>query len=156
MTFGESIDLFVADRRRQCARVMMSPVALPPEIEDALAHDRLVDITTTGRRSGRPRRIEIWFHRLDGRIYLCGLPGPRGWYANLLHDPALTLHLKEGVKADLPGRARPIRDPGERRGLIERIVRRAQRESELDAWLSGSPLVEVELLPTPSAPAPAP
>jgi hypothetical protein len=131
-------------------------VALPPEVEDALAHDRLVDITTTGRRSGRPRRIEIGFHRLDGRIYLSGLPGRRGWYANLLHDPTLTFHLKERVRADVPGRARPIRDPEERRRLIERIVGRARRESELDAWLRESPLVEVELLPTPSAPAPAP
>ena len=28
--------------------------------------DRTIDITTTGRRSGQPRRVEVWFHRVDG------------------------------------------------------------------------------------------
>jgi hypothetical protein len=34
-----------------------------------------VDITTTGRRTGLPRRIEIWFQRVNGRYYLSTLPG---------------------------------------------------------------------------------
>jgi F420H(2)-dependent quinone reductase len=45
--------------------------------------DRVIDITTTGRKTGEPRRIEIWFHRLDGRYFITGAPGrPRDWYAN--------------------------------------------------------------------------
>jgi hypothetical protein len=47
-------------------------------VRRALASDRTIDITTTGRRSGQPRRIEIWFHNLGGRIYISGLPGSRG------------------------------------------------------------------------------
>ena len=38
-------------------------------VERALERDRTIDITTTGRQSGQPRRLEIWFHNLDGRIY---------------------------------------------------------------------------------------
>ena len=45
------------------------------QIESALREDRVIDITTTGRKSGQPRRIEIWFHNLDGALYLTGLPG---------------------------------------------------------------------------------
>lgn len=45
----------------------------------ALGRGRLADITTTGRRSGLPRRIEIWFHVLDGRVYITGLPRRRDW-----------------------------------------------------------------------------
>ena len=33
----------------------------------ALGRDQVIDITTTGRKSGEQRRIEIWFHRVDGR-----------------------------------------------------------------------------------------
>jgi hypothetical protein len=39
--------------------------------------DRTVDITTTGRRSGEPRRIEICFYRSGDAIYLSGIPAPR-------------------------------------------------------------------------------
>jgi hypothetical protein len=47
--------------------------------------DRTVDITTTGRRSGEPRRIEIVFYRFGDAIYLSGIPAPRtrDWLANL-------------------------------------------------------------------------
>ena len=47
-------------------------------------------LTTTGRRSGRPRRIEIWFTRHAGRYYLIAEHGLRaGWVQNLLADPAV-------------------------------------------------------------------
>ena len=44
-------------------------------IKRALAQDQVIDITTIGRKSSRPRRIEIWFHRWNGRTYITGLPG---------------------------------------------------------------------------------
>ena len=44
------------------------------------ARERTVDITTIGARSGRPRRIEIWFYRAAGRIYLTTTPARRDWY----------------------------------------------------------------------------
>lgn len=47
-------------------------------------------LTTTGRRSGRPRRIEIWFTRHAGRYYLIAEHGLRArWVQNLLSDPAV-------------------------------------------------------------------
>jgi hypothetical protein len=72
---------------------------------NAGARERTVDITTIGRRSGTPRRIETWFYRADGTVYLTGLPGRCGWAANLEAEPAFTFHLKNGVEADLPARA---------------------------------------------------
>jgi len=105
------------------------------------------DITTTGRRSGRPRRIEIWYFVVDGQVYLTGTPGPRDWYANLQADPRLTFHVKEGARADLPARAAAVGDPAERRRVMGAVMRsnswfRAQ-PFDLDAWVAGSPLVEV-------------
>ena len=53
----------------------------------ARARDTHIDITTTGRRTGLPRRIEIWFHYQDGRIFITSSPGARGWYANMKLSP---------------------------------------------------------------------
>jgi len=83
-------------------------------VRRALANDRTLDITTTGRNSGLPRRIETWFYRVDDQIYLTGSPGRRDWYANLLANPEFTFHLKQSVAADLPARA--TRSPIQRRG----------------------------------------
>ncbi|MDI5980189.1 nitroreductase/quinone reductase family protein [Amycolatopsis magusensis] len=86
--------------------------------------ERIIDITTLGRRTGRPRRIEIFFYRAAGLTYLCSGAGgaATGWYANLLADPSFTFHLKNGVRADLPARATPVTDPAERQAVLAEIV----------------------------------
>ena len=76
--------------------------------ERSTAEERTVDITTTGARTGQPRRIEIWFHRVDGRYYLSSFPARPGWYANLRANPRFTVHLKRGVTADLAATAVPV------------------------------------------------
>jgi len=125
-------------------------------IRRALAHDRTIDITTIGRTSGRPRRIETWFYRVDGRVYLSGSPGKRDWYANLLANPAFTFHLKRSVRADLTARATPITDPAERREIMGRILADLGQPRDLDAWVAGSPLVLVSFADEAPAPAPVP
>jgi deazaflavin-dependent oxidoreductase (nitroreductase family) len=113
-------------------------------VRQALANDRTIDITTTGRSSGLPRRIETWFYREDDQIYLTGSPGRRDWYANLLANPDFTFHLKQSVVADLPARAAPITDPEERRAIFERILSNLDGSQDLEAWLAGSPLMVVD------------
>ena len=112
-------------------------------VRQALANDRTIDITTTGRSSGLPRRIETWFYRVDDEIYLTGSPGRRDWYANLLANPDFTFHLRQSVAADLPARAAPITDPEERRAIFERILSDLGGMQDLEAWLDGSPLMAV-------------
>jgi deazaflavin-dependent oxidoreductase (nitroreductase family) len=125
---------------------MSTPEDLPNDVRQALARDRVVDITTRGRRSGTPHRIEIWMHQLGERIFITGLPPrPRSWYANLVAEPAFTLHLKQSVKADLDVRARPVTDQQERTEVLRAILARLERSSDLAAWVAGSPLVEVTL-----------
>jgi deazaflavin-dependent oxidoreductase (nitroreductase family) len=106
----------------------------------------LIDITTTGRRSGRPRRIEIVYHVIGGRIYISGSPRSdrrRSWLINLEHDPRFTFHLKRGTKADLPATARIVNDPEERRAVMRRIIETAWRGQNLEAMVAYSPLIEV-------------
>lgn len=118
---------------------------MDPTIATALERDRTIDITTIGRRSGQPRRIETWSYYVEGRIYLSGSPGRRDWYANLLANPDFTLHLKRSVKGDLPARARPVTDPDVRRAVVTRIFEVLGRYGDVEAWVARSPLVEVEL-----------
>jgi F420H(2)-dependent quinone reductase len=116
---------------------------LGADVLAALSRDREIDITTIGVRSGAPIRIEIWFHNVDGRIYLTGTPGRRGWYANLLAEPRFEFHLKETIREDLTARAIPITDPAQRAAVIPRILSRLTTDHSVDRWLSDSPLVEV-------------
>jgi len=114
-------------------------------IERALENDRTIDITTMGRNSGQPRRIEIWRYRYDGRNFLSGSPGTRDWYANLLANPQFTFHLKGSLRADLSAVAHPITDPAERREVIRGILEDLGRgTANVDQWVARSPLVEVE------------
>jgi deazaflavin-dependent oxidoreductase (nitroreductase family) len=117
-------------------------------VREAMARGGIADITTTGRKSGLPRRIEIYFHQFDGEFYLTGRPGrPRDWVANILARPVFTLHLKRGVNADVEVTGEPEPDPEER----ARILRRALIESwgsppdrvdqSLDHWVDSAPFI---------------
>src|SRR5919197_1411660 len=116
------------------------------QVKHALDHDRTIDITTRGRKTGQPRRTEIWFHNVDEHLYITGTPGRRAWYANLLAHPEFTFHLKHSVRADLPARATPILDQARRRAIIASIHRKLGGCRDLEAWVEGSPLMAVELL----------
>ena len=115
-------------------------------VRRALSRGHLVDITTTGRKSGEPRRIELVFHSFDGRLYISGMPrrARRSWLANLEAEPRFTFHLKGPVKADLPARARVIVDPAERESVLTRVAA-AWKRTDVDAMVNWSPLVEVEI-----------
>ena len=116
---------------------------LDESIRTALETDRIIDITTVGRMSGKQRRVEIWFHELDGAIYITGTPGCRDWYANLLAEPRFVFHLKESVEVDIEALATPVICLGERRRVLGVITERVEATAPLDDWVARSPLVEV-------------
>jgi deazaflavin-dependent oxidoreductase (nitroreductase family) len=114
-------------------------------IQRALRRGHTIDITTTGRRTGKARRIELVFHNVDGRIVISGSPSrrKRGWIWNLEADPHLTFHLKRPVHADLPATARIISDEQERRELAEWIVANAWTNQDVETMARFSPFIEV-------------
>ena len=105
----------------------------------ALARDRTIDVTTTGAKSGTPRRIEIraW---VDGdTLFLTGSPGRR------------EVREREGEPGadDPPQARRPSRRlrPGRGRrgpGRAACVLSRVASGYDVEAWIAGSPLVEVE------------
>ena len=117
---------------------------MDPSLVAALHRSQVVDLITTGRRSGRARRVELFLHELDGRLFISGMPFPRkrDWLLNAAAEPRVTIHLKQRVVADVPARARVVDDPTERRPLIEAAARRWGRH-DVDLMMEQSPLLEL-------------
>lgn len=119
------------------------------------ARERTIDITTTGARTGRPRRIEIWLYRAHGDLYLTTTPARRDWYANIVAHPELVLHLRHGVQADLHAVGTPVLDPVERERVFRSVIADLDQPSNpagipqpvapLAAWMAGSPLVRLSV-----------
>ena len=112
----------------------------------------IADITTIGRKSGLPRRIEIYFHHFDGEFILTGRPGfKRDWMANLTANPEFTLHLKRDVTEDIAAVATPIGDPEERAEVLFKVLTQSwgtpeeKARADLPIWVEKSPLVRFEL-----------
>jgi deazaflavin-dependent oxidoreductase (nitroreductase family) len=143
------------------SRAAMTSTTNTPDLDQAirssLRRGHTIDITTTGRRSGEPRRIEMMFHAFDGHVYISGMPHAertRAWLQNMRANPAFLFHLKQLVRADLPATAREITEPVERRAVIEQVARAWRQDP--DVMFEHSPLVEVTIPDfAPAAPAAA-
>jgi deazaflavin-dependent oxidoreductase (nitroreductase family) len=90
-------------------------------------------VTTIGRRTGRPHRIEIWFAAEDGRLYL--LSGGRDrsdWVRNLQANAQVTVELGDETHA---GTARVLQpDTVEDQRARELLVTKYREGENLDEW----------------------
>lgn len=108
---------------------------------DHLASQRSIDLTTFGRRSGLPRRIEIWWFQVDDRFVITGTPGRRDWLANVNTRPEVVVHV-DG--RDLPATVRTITDRAFRlRVFTHPGVTWYRSQAELDELVDEAPMVEV-------------
>lgn len=115
-------------------------------IFNALHRAQVIDLTTTGRRSGQPRKIEIFLHDEDGLLFISGMPRAdrtRDWIHNIEADPHVVVHLKQSLVADIPATARVVTDPAERRPLIAAAAQRWGR-TDVDEMLQHSPLIVLD------------
>lgn len=122
-------------------------------VRTALHQSQVIDLTTIGRRSGQQRRIEIFLHDDDGRLFITGIPRAdrtRDWIHNISADPTVVVHLKQDVPADLPATARVITDRTERLPLIEAAARTWGR-TDIEEMLQHSPLIVLSVDGDPSA-----
>lgn len=122
------------------------------QFSETINDSGVIDITTTGAKSGMARRIEINFLHLDGRYFITGRPGrKRDWQANLKANPHFVIHLKGSEPHDLEAKARLVDDDDERSEVLYRILvegwgnEPSKAEHILPRWVEGSPLVEFTL-----------
>jgi deazaflavin-dependent oxidoreductase (nitroreductase family) len=102
-------------------------------------------LTTTGRRSGLPREIEIWFTHRAGRYYVIAETGAKAqWVQNLLANPQVRWRVAGMV---FNGRARVV-DATSEPVLKETVQALSQQKY---GWGEG---LVVELAPIPSGPVP--
>jgi deazaflavin-dependent oxidoreductase (nitroreductase family) len=82
---------------------------------ETAAHEREVELTTYGRKTGAPSRRIIWITALNGRIYIrSGLGLGRDWPQNLLANGRAILHM---AGQDIPVQARHVTEPAEARAM---------------------------------------
>jgi len=106
-------------------------------------------VTTTGRRSGSPHTIEIWF-ALDGRtLYLLAGGGDQSdWVRNIRVDGAVGLRLGD---EEFIAQGRVVEDPDEQRKARDLVYAKyAPRDSDLEEWRELS-LPMAIYLPSPPA-----
>jgi len=94
-----------------------------PSSNDALKNrlSRLneITITVTGRKSGRPVSIPVWFVLEDGKLHLLPVSGSdTQWYKNVLKNPSIRIDAG-GDKAEL--RAIPVTDPKQVASVVEKF-----------------------------------
>jgi deazaflavin-dependent oxidoreductase (nitroreductase family) len=79
------------------------------EFTRALNASREVELTVTGRKSGRAISMPVWFARDGGTLYLVPVQGADSdWYRNVLRTPAIRLATGG---AELAASAAPVTDP---------------------------------------------
>ena len=115
----------------------------PPDTIEVLKTIETIDLTTTGRRSGERRTIEIWWFHVDGRFIITGTPGPRDWYANVLSDPEIKITTNGSTYRAI---AVPIREPDQRRLVFTApSTSWYTTQEELDTLVATAPMIEVQL-----------
>lgn len=115
--------------------------AMSSEALDRLAAHRTIDLTTFGRRSGLPRRIEIWWFRVEDRFIISGTPGRRDWLANVKERPDVIVHV-DGM--DLPATVITVEDPTFRRRFFTHPgVKWYRTQTDLERLVAEAPMVEV-------------
>ncbi len=122
---------------------------MKPAVKNALERGGVIDITTFGARTGKPHRIEINFHHVDGSYYITGQLGRKlDWLASMKANPSFTVHFKHGVVADVPAEAEEVTNDDQRAEFLYRLLTEswgnvpAKAEHILPRWVEGAPLVE--------------
>ena len=116
---------------------------LSDEQIETLGSIRTIDLTTFGRRTGLPRRIEIWWFRVDGRFIITGTPGKRDWVANIQANPNVVVH---AAGLDIETTVSRITDREQRVEVFAQPETRwYSSQSELEHLLAEAPMIEVHL-----------
>jgi len=108
---------------------MNNPSSITAKLLDRLAKEQYCYLTTTGRISGNPHEIEIWFGLNEHTLYLLSGGGDQSdWVKNLLKKPAVKVRI---AKKNLIGTARLVTD------RQEEMVARKMLASKYQQWRVG-------------------
>jgi deazaflavin-dependent oxidoreductase (nitroreductase family) len=115
-------------------------------MHEALASEDFCYLTTTGRKSGRPHEIEIWFALREGRLYMLSGGGRRSdWVRNLIADGHVGVRIAGREFAGIAEVVPPREDDGVARRLLALKYQGWREGTPLSHWAESALLVRVEL-----------
>ena len=103
--------------------------------------------TTTGRVSGKPHEIEIWFGAEGRTLYLLSGIHKSDWVQNLRKDPAVTVRVADHT---FSGIARVVTDKKEELGARYLLAEKYQQWEEgkiLSQWAQTALPVAIDVSP---------
>jgi HSP20 family molecular chaperone IbpA len=93
--------------------------ALIEEFKEALKRTDEIQLSVTGRVSGRKISHPVWFVQGDNTLYLLPVKGSDSeWFKNALKNPTITLTAR---RVSLPAQAVPITDPAKVEEVVEKF-----------------------------------
>ena len=99
---------------------------------EALAAENFCYLTTTGRTTGRPHEIEIWFSLEGQTLYMLAGNPNSDWVKNLSQDPAVSVRIADQTS---PGKARVVEDAEEDERARSLLVGKYERSpGRLSNW----------------------
>ena len=88
-------------------------------LKDRLSRYREINITVTGRKSGRAISIPVWFVLEDDKLYLLPVQGSdTQWYKNVLNKPTIRIAAR-GAEAEV--KVVPVTDATEVSSVVEKF-----------------------------------
>ena len=110
-----------------------------------LAKEDYCYLTTTGRVTGKPHQIEIWFGLQNSSIYLMAGDHGSDWVKNLLKDPNVTLRI---AKHNFTGIARIVKTEQEEitaRNMLADKYKEREADGSLSEWARTALPVVIDL-----------
>jgi deazaflavin-dependent oxidoreductase (nitroreductase family) len=94
-------------------------VSRDESLKDRLSRSREINITVTGRKSGRAISIPVWFVSEDNKLYLLPVSGSdTQWYKNVLKNPSIRVEAGN-TKAEV--KVAPVTDPKQVASVAEKF-----------------------------------
>ncbi len=95
---------------------------LGPELRKALESTRELEITVTGKKTGRSISLPVWFVHEGNKLLLLPLRGTyTNWFRNIIRTPAVSVAVK-GARAT--AKAKPVRDTNKVKEVAEKFRRK--------------------------------
>jgi len=113
---------------------------------ERLAGEDFAYLTTTGRRSGRPHRIEIWFAIENGVLYMLSGGGESAdWVQNIRMDRDVRIQVGSRTAAAKARIVRAAREDQRARELLDAKYMGWKAGKKLSSWARGATPVAVDL-----------
>src|SRR3954466_233561 len=106
---------------------------------ERLAAEDFAYLTTTGRKSGRPHRIEIWFAIENGVLYLLSGGGDGAdWVKNIRKDREVRIQVGSRSAAATARIVRASREDQRARELLDEKYMGWKAGKKLSSWARGA------------------